>query len=107
MPAQPLPSLRGPPGRAAVTRGPLAGMTTPLRPTGAHPPEHASGRGPKGNPARRAPLIRDQTVEGALAPGCSLDPYSSPPPPDTGQVGSSTIGELWDHPFVALPAKEP
>lgn len=61
-----LPSLRGPPARA---RGPLAGVTAPEGPSGAHLPEDPRGRGPRGDPERRAPPIRDQTAEGALPPG--------------------------------------
>lgn len=67
-----LPSLRGPPARQpsqGCPRGPLAGMTAPERSSRAHLPEDSYGRGPRDNPAHRAPQIRGHTAEGALPPG--------------------------------------
>ena len=105
-----LPSLRGPPARQpsqGCPRGPLAGMTAPEGPTRAHLPEDSYGRGPRGDPAHRAPQIRGQTAEGALPPGGNWTLNSSPPSPHKGQAGSSTIRKLSRPPFPALPAKEP
>lgn len=67
-----LPSLRGPPARQpsqGCPRGPLAGMTAPEGSSRAHLPEDSYGRGPRDNPAHRAPQIRGHTAEGALPPG--------------------------------------
>ena len=72
VPAQPYPASAGPRcGRPSqrCPRGPLAGMTASEGPTRAHLPEDPGGRGPRRDPAHRAPQIRDQTAEGALPPG--------------------------------------
>lgn len=72
MPAQPYPASAGPRcGRPSQRRprGPLAGTTASEGPTRAHLPEDPGGRGPRTDPAHRAPRIRDQTAEGALPPG--------------------------------------
>ncbi|XP_061050476.1 uncharacterized protein LOC133094044 isoform X2 [Eubalaena glacialis] len=47
------------------------GMTAPEGPTRAHLPEDSYGRGPRDDPAHRAPQIRGQTAEGALPPGAA------------------------------------
>lgn len=66
-----VPALPYQPPRSAqgCLRGPLAAMTAPAGPTRAWSPEDPSSWSPKGDPARRALPIRDQTAEGALPPG--------------------------------------
>lgn len=58
VPAQPYPASAGPRcGRPSqrCPRGPLAGMTASEGPTRAHLPEDPGGRGPRRDPAHRAP----------------------------------------------------
>lgn len=63
------PALPASAERARLSAGPLAAMTAPAGPTRAWSPEDPSSWSPKGDPARRALSIRDQTAEGALPPG--------------------------------------
>lgn len=105
-----LPSLRGPPARASVTRLP-SGPTcrddsawgalrdlAPGRPqrSGSLGWLYAQGPADLGSDrGRGAPAWRE------------LDPYSWPPPPVMCQAGSPKIRKLLGLPFPALPTREP